>query len=101
HPARGGARPARAPGRQPVGGVGRRGGVMRRRFEGRGAGGGIAAAALFALLAGCAGGERGAGAAADGAPASAEGYPARRLDWTIAFGPGGGNDRLSRTLIEI
>jgi putative tricarboxylic transport membrane protein len=31
----------------------------------------------------------------------AEGYPARRLDWTIAFGPGGGNDRMARTLIDI
>jgi putative tricarboxylic transport membrane protein len=28
-------------------------------------------------------------------------YPSRRLDWTISFGPGGGNDIMSRTLIEI
>ena len=28
-------------------------------------------------------------------------YPTERLDWTIAFGPGGGNDIMSRTLIEI
>ena len=27
--------------------------------------------------------------------------PSERLDWTIAFGPGGGNDIMSRTLIEI
>jgi putative tricarboxylic transport membrane protein len=28
-------------------------------------------------------------------------YPNRRLDWTIAFGPGGGNDIMARTLIDI
>lgn len=28
-------------------------------------------------------------------------YPSKRLDWTIAFGPGGGNDIMSRTIIEI
>jgi putative tricarboxylic transport membrane protein len=35
--------------------------------------------------------------------ALAQGYPDpnERLDWTIAFGPGGGNDIMSRTLIEI
>jgi putative tricarboxylic transport membrane protein len=27
--------------------------------------------------------------------------PSERLDWTIAFGPGGGNDIMSRTLIDI
>lgn len=27
--------------------------------------------------------------------------PSERLDWTIAFGPGGGNDIMARTLIEI
>jgi putative tricarboxylic transport membrane protein len=37
-----------------------------------------------------------------GAPATAqERYPSKRLDWTIAFGPGGGNDIMSRTLISI
>jgi putative tricarboxylic transport membrane protein len=36
------------------------------------------------------------------APAAAqERYPSKRLEWTIAFGPGGGNDILSRTLIDI
>lgn len=36
------------------------------------------------------------------APAVAqERYPSKRLDWTIAFGPGGGNDIMSRTLISI
>jgi putative tricarboxylic transport membrane protein len=35
--------------------------------------------------------------------ALAQGYPDpnERLDWTIAFGPGGGNDIMARTLIEI
>ena len=28
-------------------------------------------------------------------------YPSERLNWTIAFGPGGGNDIMSRTIIEI
>ena len=28
-------------------------------------------------------------------------YPSKRLNWTIAFGPGGGNDIMSRTMIEI
>jgi len=37
-----------------------------------------------------------------GAPALAQDkYPSKRLDWTIAFGPGGGNDIMSRTLISI
>src|SRR5918996_1190603 len=35
--------------------------------------------------------------------ALAQGYPdpSQRLDWTIAFGPGGGNDIMARTMIEI
>ena len=33
--------------------------------------------------------------------AGAQDYPSEQLDWTIAFGPGGGNDIMSRTLIEI
>ncbi len=41
-------------------------------------------------------------AVAASAPASAQDkYPSKRLDWTIAFGPGGGNDIMSRTLISI
>ncbi len=36
------------------------------------------------------------------APASAQDrYPTQRLNWTIAFGPGGGNDIMSRTIIDI
>jgi putative tricarboxylic transport membrane protein len=33
--------------------------------------------------------------------AATQDYPSERLDWTIAFGPGGGNDIMSRTLIDI
>jgi putative tricarboxylic transport membrane protein len=41
--------------------------------------------------------------AALGVPAAAQDYPdpAKRLDWTIAFGPGGGNDIMARTMIDI
>jgi len=39
--------------------------------------------------------------AAGGALAQAYPDPGERLDWTIAFGPGGGNDIMSRTLIDI
>lgn len=36
-------------------------------------------------------------------PASAQSYPSadETLDWTIAFGPGGGNDIMARTIISI
>lgn len=34
-------------------------------------------------------------------PAFAQGYPNERLNVTVAFGPGGGNDILSRTLVSI
>ena len=39
--------------------------------------------------------------AAGGALAQAYPDPSERLDWTIAFGPGGGNDIMARTMIEI
>jgi putative tricarboxylic transport membrane protein len=43
-----------------------------------------------------------AAALALAAPAAAQDrYPSKRLDWTIAFGPGGGNDIMSRTIISI
>jgi putative tricarboxylic transport membrane protein len=32
---------------------------------------------------------------------SAEDYPSETLDWTVAFGPGGGNDLMARTLVKI
>ncbi|MFC0105850.1 Bug family tripartite tricarboxylate transporter substrate binding protein [Kibdelosporangium aridum] len=32
---------------------------------------------------------------------SGSGYPNKDLDWTVAFGPGGGNDKLARKLVDI
>ncbi len=32
---------------------------------------------------------------------STEDYPSETLEWTIAFGPGGGNDIMSRTMVDI
>jgi putative tricarboxylic transport membrane protein len=52
----------------------------------------IAAAAVAALT---------AASFAQPGEARAENYPSQRLDWTIAFGPGGGNDMMARTMIEI
>ena len=59
-------------------------------------GGGALAGAYTFALAGC--GAHGGGGSQS---ASAENYPQQTLNWTIAFGPGGGNDIMSRTLIEI
>lgn len=44
-----------------------------------------------------------AGALATAAPVAAQDYPSQdeTLDWTIAFGPGGGNDIMARTIIDI
>jgi putative tricarboxylic transport membrane protein len=39
--------------------------------------------------------------AAMAAPAAAQDYPSEALEWTIAFGPGGGNDIMSRTIVDI
>jgi putative tricarboxylic transport membrane protein len=41
------------------------------------------------------------GGAADVIAQQASDYPSEQLDWTIAFGPGGGNDIMARTLIDI
>ena len=51
----------------------------------------IAVAAL--VLTACSGGS--------GTSGSAEDYPSKQLDWTIAFGPGGGNDLMARKLVQI
>ncbi len=51
------------------------------------------AAAL--MLAACGGSGGGAGGA------TAENYPEEPLEWTVAFGPGGGNDIMSRTIADI
>ncbi len=55
----------------------------------------VVAASMTTLMAvaGC-----GAGQQADEA---AEDYPSEELDWTIAFGTGGGNDIMARTMVEI
>lgn len=42
-----------------------------------------------------------AAAAALAMPANAADYGSDRLTYTIAFGPGGGNDRMSRTVVDI
>jgi len=55
----------------------------------------LAAAALTIPLAACGAGEAG------GSGGSAEDYPSETLDWTIAFGPGGGNDIMARTIVDI
>lgn len=39
--------------------------------------------------------------AASGVTAFAADYPQERLTYTVAFGPGGGNDRMSRTIVDI
>ena len=61
---------------------------MRRKFATTGA-----CLALVATLAAC-----GAGG---GETTSAEGYPEETLEWTVAFGPGGGNDIMSRQIVDI
>jgi tripartite-type tricarboxylate transporter receptor subunit TctC len=55
----------------------------------------VACAAIAATLTAC--GSNGGG----GGGASAENYPNRNLDWTIAFGPGGGNDIMSRKIVDV
>jgi putative tricarboxylic transport membrane protein len=50
--------------------------------------------ALLATLAACGGGDS-AGSEAGGD------YPSEDMDWTIAFGPGGGNDIMARTMVDI
>ena len=58
----------------------------------------VAAVALTIPLAACGGSDSGGG----GGGSEAEGnYPSETLDWTIAFGPGGGNDIMARTMIDI
>jgi putative tricarboxylic transport membrane protein len=54
----------------------------------------IAAVVTAVALAGCSSSEGGGGQ-------SAENYPSKNLEWTIAFGPGGGNDIMARTMVDI
>jgi len=55
----------------------------------------VAATTLTIPLAACGGSDSGGGGG------SAEGYPSETLDWTIAFGPGGGNDIMARTMVDV
>jgi putative tricarboxylic transport membrane protein len=50
--------------------------------------------ALLATLAACGGTDSGNGEAGGD-------YPSEDMDWTIAFGPGGGNDIMARTMVDI
>ncbi len=52
----------------------------------------VAAAVVAAAATAC------SGPAAEEPP---EQYPSQELDWTIAFGPGGGNDIMARKIVEI
>ena len=53
----------------------------------------VVAAMLAFVMSACGAGTGGGGSAAD--------YPSEQLDWTIAFGPGGGNDIMARKLVQI
>lgn len=53
----------------------------------------LAALAVAASLTAC-------GASKDSNESAAD-YPSKDLDWTVAFGPGGGNDIMARTMVEI
>lgn len=55
----------------------------------------LAAAVVTIPLAACGAGESGGGGQAAGD------YPSEPLEWTIAFGPGGGNDIMARTMVDI
>lgn len=52
-----------------------------------------AVAALALALAACGGDSGASGGGGD--------YPSEDLEWTIAFGPGGGNDIMARTMVDI
>lgn len=53
-----------------------------------------AATAVVLTLSACGGGDSGGGLAGGD-------YPSEDMDWTIAFGPGGGNDIMARTIVDI
>lgn len=52
-----------------------------------------AVSAVALVVPACSGGSTNTG--------SAEDYPSETLDWTVAFGPGGGNDLMARQLVKI
>ena len=65
----------------------------------------IASAASIALLVGLAAcgddsGDAGSSTEGGGGEAASD-YPSEEMDWTIAFGPGGGNDIMARTMVDI
>jgi putative tricarboxylic transport membrane protein len=62
---------------------------MRRKLATTGA-----CLAIAAALTAC-------GAGGGGETTSAENYPEEPLEWTVAFGPGGGNDIMSRQIVDI
>ena len=69
---------------------------MRRRM--------IAAAAAVAVataLSACGGESGDTGSEGESGGEGGSNYPSEDLDWTIAFGPGGGNDIMARTLVDI
>jgi putative tricarboxylic transport membrane protein len=53
----------------------------------------IAATSTMVLTLSACGGDAGGAAGGD--------YPSEDMDWTIAFGPGGGNDIMARTMVDI
>ena len=60
----------------------------------------VGSIALLTVLAACGGSDNGNGNG-DGGGGDAGDYPSEELDWTIAFGPGGGNDIMARTMVDI
>src|SRR5919112_3183750 len=58
----------------------------------------LAAVALTLPLAACGAGDSGGGGNDAGSESD---YPSEALDWTIAFGPGGGNDIMARTIVDV
>ncbi|GAA5165736.1 Bug family tripartite tricarboxylate transporter substrate binding protein [Ornithinimicrobium tianjinense] len=59
---------------------------------------GLGSVALLAALTACGNSD---GDGGGGGGESAADYPTEDMDWTIAFGPGGGNDIMARTMVEI
>lgn len=68
-------------------------GLTRRAFMGRAAGLTLASSGTAGLLAGC--------GSSTGTGGQGSNYPSETLHWTVAFGPGGGNDIMSRTIADI
>ena len=52
-----------------------------------------AVSGMVLTLSACGGGAGGTDSAGD--------YPSQDMEWTIAFGPGGGNDIMARTMVDM